>query len=102
VNRLANFVTRTWTDANGNFAPDCDLLNPLAQDRRASGGDFCGTMSDTNFGKTTLGTTYDPGGTTGWRRRPYDWELLASVQHEIARRVSIDVGYFRRGTGISR
>ena len=27
-------VTRTWTDANGNFQPDCDLLNPLANDRR--------------------------------------------------------------------
>jgi hypothetical protein len=99
VNRLANFVTRTWTDANGNYAADCDLLNPLSQDRRASGGDFCGTMSDTNFGKTTLGTTYDPRAITGWGRRPYDWELSASVQHEIARRVSIDVGYFRRWYG---
>ena len=27
-------VTRTWTDANGNFMPDCDLLNPHAQDLR--------------------------------------------------------------------
>ncbi len=35
-------VTRTWTDANGNFVPDCDLLNPVPQDLRASGGDFCG------------------------------------------------------------
>ena len=26
-------VTRTWTDANSNFSPDCDLLNPLANDR---------------------------------------------------------------------
>ena len=25
-------VTRSWTDANGNFVPDCDLLNPAAQD----------------------------------------------------------------------
>ena len=25
-------VTRTWTDANQNFVPDCDLLNPAAQD----------------------------------------------------------------------
>ena len=25
-------VTRTWTDANSNFAPDCDLLNPQAND----------------------------------------------------------------------
>ena len=23
-------VTRTWTDANGNFVPDCDLTNPNA------------------------------------------------------------------------
>ena len=35
-------VTRAWTDANGNFVPDCDLLNPNAQDLRASGGDLCG------------------------------------------------------------
>ena len=39
-------VTRTWIDANGNFAPDCDLLNPLANDLRGTGGDFCGQMSD--------------------------------------------------------
>ena len=24
-------VTRPWTDANGNYVPDCDLLNPNAQ-----------------------------------------------------------------------
>ena len=29
-------VTRTWTDANGNFVPDCDLLDPVAQDLRAA------------------------------------------------------------------
>ena len=50
VNRLANIVTRTWTDANRDFVPDCDLTNVLAQDLRASGGDFCGVVSDTNFG----------------------------------------------------
>ena len=31
--RLTTTVTRTWTDANNDFIPDCDLLNPLAQDR---------------------------------------------------------------------
>ena len=35
-------VTRAWTDANRNFVPDCDLLNPAAQDLAASGGDLCG------------------------------------------------------------
>ena len=44
-------VTRAWTDANRNFVPDCDLLNPNVQDLRASGGDLCGVLSDTNFGK---------------------------------------------------
>jgi hypothetical protein len=42
-------VTRAWNDANGNFVADCDLLNPNAQDGRASGGDLCGVMSNTNF-----------------------------------------------------
>ena len=45
--RITNTVTRTWTDANGNFAPNCDLNNPLAQDNRTSrkrnriAGDCC-------------------------------------------------------------
>ena len=36
---------------NSNYVPDCDLLNPLAQDNRASGGDFCGAFSDATFGQ---------------------------------------------------
>ncbi len=42
-------VTRAWSDANGNFVPDCDLLNPGAQDLRASGGDLCGVVSNTKL-----------------------------------------------------
>ena len=30
----ANQVTRSWTDANGNFTPDCNLGNFQAQDLR--------------------------------------------------------------------
>ena len=37
-------VTRAWTDANGNYMPDCDLLDPNAQDLTASGGDICGAV----------------------------------------------------------
>src|SRR5262249_44157116 len=33
-------TTRPWTDSNGNFAPDCDLANPAAQDFSGVGGDI--------------------------------------------------------------
>jgi Carboxypeptidase regulatory-like domain len=99
VNRLANIVTRSWIDGNRNFQPDCDLTNVLAQDQRASGGDLCGTVSDTNFGRSTLSLNYDPAVLNGWGTRPYQWEFSASVQREIGRGVSVDAGYFRRWYG---
>ncbi len=27
---LVSSTTRTWTDANNNFTPDCDILNPVS------------------------------------------------------------------------
>ena len=96
VNRLANIVTRTWTDADRDFVADCDLTNVLAQDLRTSGGDFCGTVSDTNFGQPTLSLNYDPEVLNGWGTRPYQWEFSTSVQHQLMTRLSLDVGYFRR------
>jgi hypothetical protein len=35
-------ITRSWTDSNGNFVPDCNLTDPAAQNLSASGGDVCG------------------------------------------------------------
>ena len=87
-------VTRTWTDGNGNFVPDCDLLNPLAQDDH--GGDFCGALSNTNFGKPFFTNSYDPAILQGWGVRPSDWQIGVSIQQELLPRVSVEVGYFRR------
>src|SRR3954462_3645373 len=33
-------MTRSWTFANGNFRPDCDLANAGVQDLRSTGGTF--------------------------------------------------------------
>jgi hypothetical protein len=99
VNRLANFVTRAWADGNANFVPDCDLTNPLAQDTRALGGDLCGVVSNTNFGQATPTLSYDPAVLNGWGVRPYQWEFSTSVQRQLARGVSLDIGYFRRWYG---
>ncbi|MEP7306343.1 MAG: hypothetical protein ABJA98_12570 [Acidobacteriota bacterium] len=96
LNRLSTTTTRSWTDANGNFAADCDLMNPLAQDNRASGRDFCGAWGTQPFGQNVVSTNYDPATYSGWSNRPYNWDLGASVTHEIVARVSATVGYFRR------
>ena len=72
-------VTRAWTDANGNFVPDCDLLNPAAQDRRAAGGDLCGALSNTNFGQNILTNNFAPAVLNGWGVRPSDWNLSVSL-----------------------
>jgi hypothetical protein len=89
-------VTRQWTDANNNFSPDCNLLNLKEQDLRKSGGDFCGTVSDLNFGTSNPSTTYDPALLGGWGVRPGDWQFGASIQQEVLPRVSVEVGYNRR------
>jgi hypothetical protein len=99
VNRLANIVNRSWIDQNRNFVPDCDLTSPLAQDLRSSGGDLCGVVSDTNFGGATPSLNYDPAVLNGWGVRPYQWEFSTSVQRQLTRGLSVDVGYFRRWYG---
>ena len=96
TSRIISNVARNWTDSNGNFSPDCDLLNPNAQDLRASGGDVCGAFSNANFGKSVFSNTIDPAILKGWGTRPSDWALGVSVQQEVLPRVSVEVGYVRR------
>jgi hypothetical protein len=92
--RISTTASRTWTDTNGNFRPDCDLLNNAAQ--TVVGGDFCGAVANTNFGKTVLDTTQDPALLAGWGVRSGDWQWGASVQQQIAPRVSVELSYLRR------
>jgi hypothetical protein len=89
-------VTRAWNDANRNFVPDCDLLNPNAQDLRQSGGDMCGVMSNTRFGQNVLTNNFDPALLHGWGVRPSDWTLDVSIQRQILQRASATLSYSRR------
>jgi Carboxypeptidase regulatory-like domain len=89
-------VTRAWTDANRNFVPDCDLLNPAAQDLRAGGGDLCGVVSNTSFGQNVLTNAFDPQVLEGWGVRPSDWNFNASLQQQIGPGSSVTVTYIRR------
>jgi hypothetical protein len=90
--RTALSTSRAWTDANHDYVPECDLTNPAANGE-------CGAMVNANFGKTVFQRTFDPNFINGWGKRPYNWELGASVQQEIAPRVGLTVGYYRRWFG---
>ena len=104
-NQGLNFVrtaNRAWTDSNGNYVVDCNLLSPAAQNTSATGGDVCGALTgaNLNFGNTDPNTTrVDPAILSGWGVRPYNWRYGASIQHEVRPGVSVDVGYNRRNWG---
>jgi hypothetical protein len=98
VLRLVNQASRSWDDRgglgiNGDYVPQCDLLNPLANGE-------CGRLDNVAFGlPSTSFTQYSEDLLTGWGNRGFNWEFTTGVQREIIPRVSLDVSYFRRWYG---
>ena len=90
--RTAISTTRTWTDTDRDFVPDCNLANTETNGE-------CAAMNNRNLGKEVFDRTYDPGFVEGWSQRPYSWSLGVSVQQEVMPRVSVNVGYFRNSWG---
>jgi hypothetical protein len=87
-------ATRSWTDTNKNFVPDCNLTSLAANGE-------CGPLSDLNFGTNNVAQllsqlSFDPNLQTGWNKRGYNWEFGVSVQQQLAARLSLDVGFFRK------
>ena len=73
-------TNRSWTDGNRNFTPDCNLLNPAAQNNLAAGGDNCGAWANLNFGNPLGTTRVNPDVQHGWGIRPYS--LLPGPSHQ--------------------
>ena len=99
---VTSVLARGWVDGNGNYVVDCNLSNPALQDNRATGGDQCAALTgnDLNFGNSNPNlTTVNPAILQGWGIRPYDWQFGATVQQELAPRVSLTVAYNRRWFG---
>jgi len=100
ANRIVGYnitpVNRSWTDTNGNYIVDCDILNMAAQ--TVPGGDTCGavTGNSLNFGKPGTSTRVNPALLGGWNVRPTDSQWGINLQQELAPRVSLEVGYNRR------
>ena len=89
-------TNRTWTDANSNFLPDCDLKNPAAQDLRASGGDVCGPYTNPSVATFAANTTVaDPDFTNGWFKRGYNWRFAAGIERQLSNRMAVSGTYTR-------
>jgi hypothetical protein len=91
LNTSVNQASRTWTDTNGNFVPDCNLQNP------AQNGE-CGQLN-APLGSLNIAANYLPEITSGWGVRPNDVEFALGVQHEIIPRVALDFQFTRHSFG---
>ena len=70
--------------------PSCDFTNNAANGA-------CQASTALTFGTSTQTTAnIDPALLNGWGIRPNDWQIGVSVQQQLAPRVSVEVGYFRR------
>src|SRR5262249_33085595 len=74
---------------NGDFVPDGDPTNPLANAE-------LGPRTNGLFSSTATPVVYDSA-TQGWGKRPdSNWETSAGVQQELVPGVSVSAAYFRR------
>jgi hypothetical protein len=96
VGQLVLSTQRTWNDGvypagdprNGNYVPDCDLRNPLANGE-------CGPLANQNFGSRVVSTTYANNVLNGWNVSPNQWSSQVSLQQQLAPNVGLTVGYYR-------
>jgi len=89
---LVTQANRTWSDADFDFVPDCDLRN------RGANGE-CGALDNQAFGTVVQTTRLSDDAREGWFKRRYIWDASVSVQHEVAPNTSVDIGYFRTWSG---
>ena len=99
ISQLSLSASRRWTDVNGDYKPDCDLLNAAAQDYSASGGDKCDVLNPSTFGTPGQAQWFDPRLQRGWGKRDYNWLFVVRGAHELRQGLVVDAGYFRRHYG---
>ena len=82
-----NSVNRSWNDGNGDFVPDCDLLNPAANGE-------CGAFSNSNFGLNNPNATRFSDDVLKSNRDAM-WDSSFEIDHELSPAVSLHGGYYR-------
>jgi hypothetical protein len=92
IQTSVNSVTRTWTDSNGNYVPDCTLSNFGVNGE-------CGAVSNADFGKVGATTSYGDDVIRGFGNRPYNWEMSTEIQHQLTAAIALNGGYYRNWFG---
>jgi hypothetical protein len=96
ITRSITNSTRFWSDANGNYVPDCNLGNFSANGE-------CGAIANQNFGQNNPGAVeLDPEVISGFGKRDSNWDITAEVQHQLRDGVGITGGYYYNTGGYFR
>jgi len=75
---------RTWNDSNGHRVPTLDDLGP---------------STNLAYGSTGVTTVAADNVRSGWGARKYNWEYVASIQHELLPGLALSTSYYRRWFG---
>jgi hypothetical protein len=93
IGALTASDVRPWTDTDGNGLP-FDAAGNIQL------GELSPSASTPTFGKLTVPTTqYSTDLMRGWGKRGYNDEYTFALQHQIADRMSVNGGYYRRSFG---
>ena len=92
ISRIAQSATRTWTDTDGDFVPDCVLTDPQLNGE-------CGRISNLNLGSLVAGPAWADELVTGFGVSPFSWQGSVIVQHELMSNVGVNFGYYRTWFG---
>ena len=85
--------TRGWTnDADGNGLP-------LDANGNIQFNELTASTATPTFGRNVSTTSYDPEVLNGWNKRGYNYEWSVAAQHQLADRVSLNGGFYRRTFG---
>jgi hypothetical protein len=93
IGALTASDTRAWTDLDGNGLP-------LDNNGNIQFNELTNSAATNTFGRLTVPTTqYSPDLLRGWGKRGYNVEYTIAAQHQLADRISVNGGYYRRTFG---
>ncbi|HXG87543.1 MAG TPA: carboxypeptidase regulatory-like domain-containing protein [Vicinamibacterales bacterium] len=92
VSALSLADTRVWRDLDGNGLP-------LDGNGNIQFNELTNSAATPTFGRNVSTTSYDPAVLNGWGARGYNLEYTVAAQHQVANRVSVSGGYYRRTFG---